>query len=221
MKDSKFLIQFLSTSILILAFILVGCDSVIDSQISDSKDSNSKSASNLIEASSHQGPPTASGPRVIRFEGTATFLITDPKNDYAYFVGANVVDICQGIPSFSAVNFMEVQPAEDLNRIIRNIKGKDVLASLWNPAPSSCADVLAGEPLATGIANFTSTDNDLLVFLNPDNKNANSFGISSSGKFELTSDGKSVRANAHSRCVWDGVDPTTLKCKDKVNVAGY
>ncbi|MDX1642654.1 MAG: hypothetical protein R3220_13210 [Balneolaceae bacterium] len=99
------------------------------------------------------------------------------------------------------------------------MKGKDVYASLWYPAVYDCDEILAADPIATGTANVTYTDNDLFAAWYP-NENANVYGFSSSGKLE-TAMGKKINVNAHSRCVWDGEDFATLKCKEKVNVSRY
>lgn len=50
-----------------------------------------------------------------------------------------------------------------------------------------------------------NTDNDLLVFLDPENKNANAFGFRIHGAF-----------SGHSNCRWDGNNFDTIKCPEAI-----
>lgn len=142
------------------------------------------------------GPPANSGPYVLRFERTATFLIVDPRTEVGLYLGADIVRLCSGDPSgFDAVSIQDVHVPEDENRINELVRGEDVRASLWNPFPVSCADVLSRAPAATGTVDFVSTDNDVDVFLNPESRNANAFGVQAHGFLE-TGDGDVVGVNA-------------------------
>jgi hypothetical protein len=193
-----------------LAIVLVGCSEQADPPTALQPDAPSVMMGH--------GPPASSGPIVVRYDDLATFLIIDPDTHVGAFFGADIMAICSGAASgFDRVWFRDIFVPAGEDRINELVKGDDVRASLWDPAPADCDEVLARGPTASGTGRFVSTDNDLLIFFRPDNRNANAFGVQGQAAVE-TATGEALGVNAISRCLWDGKDPATLGCKDKVMV---
>lgn len=152
--------------------------------------------------------PAAPGPHVIRFQDDFVVVYLDPKRSLLAVIGADTDEVCQGVFDFGIVSIQEHFPPGDATRIMELIHGDDLSASVWEFAGTGgCALFTTATPLVKGPVDLRLTDNDLLVFLDPDNKNANAFGFSVHGAF-----------NGHSRCRWDGNDSATIKCSDVIIV---
>lgn len=175
---------------------------------------------NPVLMGNQQGPPANSGPNVIRIDGTGFFLIAiDPITGDGAFFGADLFEVCSGGTGFDIFDTTIIFPPEDDNRVIELSRGKDLTASLWNPAPASCQDLNSGSAtlIGTGKAHVVFNSNDELSFLNPKSVNHNAYGFNAQGWVE-NSDGEKLKVKAISRCVWDGIDANSLKCKNKVLV---
>ena len=128
------------------------------------------------------------------------------------------VQFCQGNPAFEIVNIQNVSVPEDANRINQLVQGDDLTTSVWPFTAFDCGLFTTVAPLATGVTDLVTTDNDLLTFLNPDSRNANAFGFMARGRLTLA-DGRTSQYNGITRCVWDGNDPTSLNCTDQIHLA--
>ena len=161
--------------------------------------------------------PSNSGPIVMRSEVAFAVFYVDTKAGISAIHGADMVEFCNGVIDFDLVELQRIDVPEDANRLIDIIHGNDVRTSVWPFTTFDCNLFTTVTPLATGTVDLVSTDNDLLVFLNPDNRNANAFGFQAHGK--LTGpNGERLNFSGHSRVVWDGNDGNTLKSTDKINL---
>lgn len=208
--------------VLSTALLLVGCDT----GASSSDLTGTPVATPNAPAEVGGGPPAASGPYVIRYEGTSFLYVRDPRSGTAGLYGVDVFDFCNGEPGFlDIVPIMRVNVPEGANRVVQLIHGDDVATSVWNPAlpldPSSeafCTAVLAGTGLiASGTSDLTATDNDLLAYLDPDRRHANAWGFSAHGMLEAPG-GETAVINAHHRCMWLGNGLDTSRCHSMINV---
>lgn len=86
-----------------------------------------------------------------------------------------------------------------------NFQAGDVRGSVW--AGRGCAHYVSSSPLVEGLVNVRGMDNDIVVWTDPDNRNANSYGLMAVGAF-----------SGHYHCVWDGTDLASEKCRNVVNV---
>jgi hypothetical protein len=163
------------------------------------------------------GPPASSGMKVVRYKGIVYLHVVDVKNGRSAIVGADIVKFCNYEMDFDLVNIQDIHVPEDANRIIEIANGEDVTTSVWPFTDFNCGLFTTQEPVAIGTADFVSTDNDLVVSDNLENVNWNSFGFTAHGLLSAQ-DGSSVRLNAASRCVWDGVDSDSGLCIGNINL---
>ena len=164
----------------------------------------------------------------IVFRGSDEILLSteDFKADLTAIHNGDIVAFCSGEEEpIVHIDFQWVDIPEDANRIKELLHGEDVPTTVWPFAVDWSQDIadicemfLNSEPLATGTARLRSTDNDLFVFLNPDNVNANAFGWVSQGKLSGP-DGERLHFNSIWRVVWDGVDfGSSGKINSKINL---
>lgn len=178
----------------------------------------------LVVACSQQNAPTATseapthpqfnftnnpdaGPIIVRGQTVFAVFWVDPKREISAVVGVDIVEFCSGVIDFDLSDFQDHIPPGDATRIMEIVQGDDVRASAWPFDFFDCDLFLSETPLAEGLVDLRSTDNDLLVFLDPENRNHNAFGFNVHGAF-----------NGHERCVWDGNDGETLKCNSSIIV---
>lgn len=197
-------------AILLMALLVIGCN---DQQAPVSMSKNTP----VLPSNLAKGPPASSGPIVIRSQTLFAVFFIDSDKGISASIGADPVEFCNGIVNFDIVELQEISVPEDANRLIDLIKGSNVTASVWPFATFDCDLFATTTPLATGTVKLVNTDNDLLVFLNPDNRNANAFGFTAQGKLTRP-DGSQANFNGVSKCVWDGNDINSLKCVDKINL---
>ncbi len=197
-------------AILIGALFTVGCN--------EQKVPVSMSENTLVTpASLAKGPPPTSGPIVIRSQTLFAVFFVDLDKGISASIGADPVEFCSGIIDFDIVELQEISVPEDANRLIDLVKGSNVTASVWPFTTFDCDLFANTTPLATGTVKLVNTDNDLLIFLNPDHKNSNAFGFTAQGRLNRP-DGTKASFNAVSKCVWDGDDIASLKCVEKINL---
>lgn len=162
-------------------------------------------------------PPTNSGLKVVRYQGVVYLHNVDYKNGLSIIVGADIVEFCNTFSGFDLVNIQEIDVPEDANRIVQIANGDNVTTSVWPFTDFDCGLFTTQEPVASGTADFISTDNDLYVSSNPDNVNRNAFGFTANGQL-TASEGSIKRLNAVSRCTWDGVNSDSGKCAVVINL---
>ena len=170
----------------------------------------------LFSTSVLSNPPAASGPNVIRFNDDFAVFNIDTRNGLSAVLGADPNEFCNGIVNFDTVSYLEVDVPEDANRISQKLSGH-VQASVWPFTVFDCTLFSTVPPLATGMAKVKGTDNDLFVFLNPDNVNANAFGYNAHGALTDQS-GNRRNFNLVFRAVWDGNDPSTFRIVELIQL---
>ena len=169
--------------------------------------------------------PDNGNPRIVRFGDRIGFLLIDAEaNLFSLQAGTDRQFGCVNPPTY--MTFHDVQqillnPNDPLAAAIHELRIlKDAyLAVYQGPFPgvpiSDCAD-LASRKLAEGFGSFRNTDNDLVPFLR-DHHNFNAFGFVAQGTLERVGGGR-AHYNGVSKCVWDGTDGTSLRCKDLINL---
>jgi hypothetical protein len=172
------------------------------------------------------GPKNPGGGIVTRGGDIILLSTEDFKADLTAIHNGDIITFClEEDEPFVYMNFQHVDVPEDTNRIKEIIHGDDIPTTVWPFAvdwdqdlDDICEMFLNSEPLASGTAKFRSTDNDLFVFENPDNKNANAWGYTSQGK--LTGPcGERLHFNSVFRMVWDGVDgESVINITSKINL---
>jgi hypothetical protein len=169
--------------------------------------------------------PFNGNPRIARFSDRAGYLLIDPTtNLFSVQASGNLQFGCNAPPDF--FTFMDVQgilhnPDDPLFGQINELRlARGVFIAVfqgwadWEAGGFDCDDLFSRK-LAEGVGNFTATDNDVFVFLR-ENNNANAFGFVAQGKLERVGGG-TAHYNGVSKCVWDGNDFASGKCKDKIN----
>ena len=162
-------------------------------------------------------PPSSSGPNVVRFEDTFAVFYSDARTGLSVTIGADVVEDCNGNFEPELVSIQEIHVPEDANRIISILHGDDLMTTVWPFTDFNCDLFTTEEPVATGTSDLVLTDNDLLVFLTPDNVNWNAFGFTAHGLL-TAQDGSDVHFNGVQRCRWDGNNDATFGCVERINV---
>jgi len=166
--------------------------------------------------------PDNGNPRIVRFGDRFGFLLIDAEaNLFSLQAGTNRQFGCVNPPTY--LTFHDVQnilldPNDPLAAAIHELRilNDAYLAVYQGPFPfSDCAD-LASRKLAEGFGNFRNTDNDLVPFLR-DHHNYNAFGFVAQGTLQRVGGG-TAHYNGVSKCVWDGTDFASLRCKDQINL---
>jgi hypothetical protein len=163
-------------------------------------------------------PPANSGLKVVRYQDIVYLHTVDYKNGRSAIVGADIVEYCHTYSGFDLVDIQEIDVPEDANRIVQIAHGEDVTTSVWPFTDFDCGLFTTKEPVASGTADFVSTDNDLYVYKNPDNINWNAYGFTAHGLL-VTPDGSNMRLNAVLKCTWNGVDYSdSARCASSINL---
>ena len=82
-----------------------------------------------------------------------------------------------------------------------------------------CPQIYSGvTPIATGYSRFRLNDNDEDPSLNPNRRNANSFGFTAHGDLVHYDTGEAVRFWMHVHGVWDGEDFGTFRTIAKIRL---
>lgn len=166
--------------------------------------------------------PDNGNPRIVRFGDRFGFLLIDAEaNLFSLQAGTNRQFGCVDPPTY--LTFHDVQqillnPDDPLAGAIHELRILEdaYLAVYQGPFPfSDCAD-LASRKLAEGFGSFRNTDNDLAPFLR-DHQNFNAFGFVAEGRLQRVGGG-TAHYNGVSKCVWDGTDFASVRCKDKINL---
>lgn len=122
-------------------------------------------------------PPAASGV-VVRFEGLAGFpffVTIDSERGLTAIQGIDIVQACQGNPTFESVGIQQIQnPSGAVGELL---KGDDLTTSVWPFAGFNCFLFTTTDPLATGTSSILRHDNDIAV----SGSRTNAFGWRGSG----------------------------------------
>jgi len=198
-------------AILLVMFFAVGCTDQNGPAMATMDDAPNGDALSKIS-----NAPGTSGPFVVRGQTTFAVFYVDTKAGVSAIHGTDIIQFCQSGAPFDLVDLMSVSVPEDPNRLNQLMQGT-VQTSVWPFTVFDCNAFLNTAPLGTGTANLINTDNDLLVFLNPNNVNANAFGFTAQGQLTRP-DGSTAQFNGVNKSVWDGVDISTLKTTVKINL---
>jgi hypothetical protein len=162
--------------------------------------------------------PANPGPIVMRFEDTIGLFIPDQSTGISVTIAADVVQDCEiGDPAFELVRIQHLAVPEDANRINEVLHGDDLSATVWPFTEFDCDLFTTVDPIAVGTVDLRGTDNDLVVYLNPDNVNANAFGFMAHGVV-YDENGESMRLNTILRAVWDGTNDESYQEITRVNL---
>jgi hypothetical protein len=169
-----------------------------------------------VAPASHGQPPSTSGPRVVRINGIEVgFHLTDPDKGWSVIYGFDIVSACQGqdVP-FDVMSFQDIRGVGQGERVLRLMNGSDMLTSVWPFAPHfiDCSLFTTIPPLATGLADLRSTNNDVTGVFDP---NVRAFGFMAHGIVEHA-DGSLGQYHGITRCVRDAVGPP--KCTDRIDI---
>ena len=165
-----------------------------------------------------QGPPAQSGTHVFRDEAYGWWWVfTDWRRGYVAVVGRDIVAFCNDEDVASWWTYQDnYAPAEE-DLLITNIKGDDVITSVWPVTiweyADPCEYILNNTPIADGTSDAILTDNDVYAWLYDHNRK-NAYGLSAHGVLTAP-DGERMIFNGHFRCVFDA-DAGTEKCNVKI-----
>jgi len=168
-------------------------------------------------------PPAESGPFVVRqaivgFPLNGFLLHGDADSELVAIYGLqNVVEYCMGEDAeLDQLELLRVTDPAVHSAIHDLVMGDEVSVTVWEaPFGISCALVLSEDPVASGVVDIVTTDNDLLTFLDPNTSRYNAYGFQARGALTAAS-GETVRLSAHERCVWDGQDGLHFRCVDQI-----
>jgi hypothetical protein len=146
------------------------------------------------------------GAFVDKYEGEWFFTFVDQDAELRLLLGVDVSDCSNGNYQIDEMDFLDVYlPSADPNefeRLVAKTRGHNVYAQVWewpDPPPANNCDYYSNnEPIATGTANVTHTDNDL-YFMAP--YKANAWGWNANGRLEDTN-GQVYRLHLLYRAVW-------------------
>ena len=141
-------------------------------------------------------PPAATGV-VTREEVEVAHFWVDFDTELLIVVGADIVEFCDGIIDWDVVYGQYVQPPTDDEWLMEMRKG-EVRAQVFDFVDFDCDLFLTNEPLASGMVQLITTDNDVWQSGKP---NANAWGYMASG-FVYTSDDVELALSAVVRYVY-------------------
>ncbi len=169
--------------------------------------------------------PDNAHPRIVRFQDVFGYFIVDwDRSLFSIQAATDGQFGCNATPTF--YSFLDVQDllnnTDDpvAGRVIELVQGRGVHIAVyrdpagWVAAGLGC-DALLERKVAEGTGNLTYTDNDLLAFLDP-SRHVNAFGLAAQGRLVRT-DGKRAAYSGVDRCVWDGEDPASIRCTEKIS----
>ena len=166
--------------------------------------------SSAVSLQKDSGP----GAWIIRYEADYWFyFFYDEDAGLALTLGINDISkFCNYEGGFDMDNVKELYlPNADpnLRRMIDLEKAHDYTAMIWqtetDPSSGNLHDFICGHnPMATGLAHFTATDNDFYAWAQ-DHHNADSFGFKANGTLE-GQDGELYKLNFVLRFVHHGND---------------
>jgi hypothetical protein len=154
----------------------------------------------------------------------------DAENNTTAYFGVDPLLACVDDPDgWQSVPVMRVfmdTDGDDVLRFKSHVKSNDMLTSVWPgfvPAfgpENACFQifVLGITPIATGYSRFRLNDNDVDPSLNPNRRNANSFGFNAHGDLSYYDTGELVRFWMHVHAVWDGEDFDTFRTITKTRL---
>lgn len=157
--------------------------------------------------------PDNGNPKIWRYEDFAFLVIYDSDSPLAAVHSS--FPSCGG--ELQPVSVQEIvdnpnDPFSDQVRQLLQADGINIFVVDLS-APGGC---FGYDLVASGTGNLVNTDNDFFAFVH-DNPNSNAFGFTAQGR--LTSPGGDrVSYNGVSKCVWDGTDFGSIRCKDQVNL---
>jgi hypothetical protein len=178
----------------------------------------------LLLAGAVQGTAKAqvNGPVVIRSEDSTVLQlwIVDPETGVAAFYGGDIIAICQNDPDgHNLTDLQTVYGPQELAEVFVQ-KGRNVGASLWDPAPPFvvprlCQNILSRPgPVATGTADIVATGRWPTDWSDPDPKVQTVYGATARGTMR-TPAGETLRVESHWRCRgWS----TDTRCTEDVVV---
>ncbi|HEX9974374.1 MAG TPA: hypothetical protein VGD14_20055 [bacterium] len=183
--------------------LVLGCGDK-QAPISPTQDSTSK----LFKSS-------GSGAQIIRYQYSGYWTFVDNDAGLRLILGVNPLDVCNGTDTYDLYDVKDVfLPNKDPNlwpRIIDQVKGDNVTASVWPFTALDCGLFTTTSPIA-GNVDFIYTDNDIFSYMR-NNKNANAFSFKAHGTL-TGGDGQEYRLNLVYRVVWDGVDGSKIWNED-------
>jgi hypothetical protein len=157
--------------------------------------------------------PDNGNPKVWRYEDGAFLLIFD--SDSPLVAVHTTFPNCGGELQPVSVQEIVDNPNDPFSDQVRQLLQADDI-NIYIVDLSASGACFGFGLVASGTGNLVNTDNDFWAFLH-DNPNANAFGFTAQGS--LTSPGGAgVRYSGVSKCVWDGDDQESIKCKDKINL---
>ena len=166
--------------------------------------------------------PDNGNPRILRFGDLEGLLIVDAQHNlFSLQASTDRQFGCHPADLFDvmSVQWLLANPDDPLTARIKETRlGRGVYIAVFKgPFPfSDCADLMSRK-IAEGTGNFVNTDNDVFVFLH-DHNNHDAFGFTAQGTLDRVDGSGQAHYNGMSKCVWDGVDPATVKCEDKINL---
>ena len=178
-----------------------------------------------VFANYSNGPESPGGGIVFREEDIFLFEIVDLEKELTALINGDIVEWCETWEE--PLVFFDVQylssPSNE-NRIFQISQADDVPTQVWDfiidweveTVEELCAQFLGKEPIAQGFTHVRTTDNDLIVWLYPNN-NANAFGWVSQGQL-YSPEGEKVHFNGVFRVTWDGEDGERGNAVSKINL---
>ena len=178
-----------------------------------------------VFANYSNGPENPGGGIVFREEDIFLLETVDFEKELTALINGDIVEWCETWEE--PLVFFDVQylssPSNE-NRIFQIFQADDVHTEVWDflidweveTVEELCAQFNGKEPIAEGLTKVRGTDNDLIVFLYPNN-NANAFGWVSQGQL-YSPEGEKIHFNGVFRVTWDGEDGERGNVVSKINL---
>jgi len=155
--------------------------------------------------------PSESGV-VLRGETGWALAVTDFESGLQLILGTDIVEYCSGIIDFDVVSFMDVWVND--RPLLSKIHGEDVRTTVWPFTDFDCGLFTTVDPVASGVSDVVTTDND--VFGVGDGNNANAWGFSAHGILSYASSGEPAIFSAHERLKYN--NSTGFKYNNKISL---
>lgn len=164
--------------------------------------------------------PGSGGATIVKYQDEYWVWFRDYNAGYSLFLGNDMREWCEYEDNYDEFNFRDIflpnTDPEVVDRILGITKGDDIRAFVWAWPPQGCGYYTSTDPIAIGTARVIGVDNDIVMWAEPERKNANSFGWSVHGTLEGP-EGQVYNLSAHFRYVWKWAWPEDGS-EDKISV---
>jgi hypothetical protein len=144
------------------------------------------------------------GATLVRYEDNYAVIFVDEERELQLVIGVDIAVYCTTGFFPDIVRVMEVTNPVDQDVVSQLLMGRGLQAAVFPLYPFDCARYVGEGPIASGLADVVSTDNDLYAYFETNtNPRVNSFQTKVNGTL-YTPEGTKVLLNCMWKTVWPG-----------------